>query len=110
MAPLDRITRSIDVMGGKPCVGRTRVTIGTVVGLVAAGTSIAEILDAYPYLDEQDAMQALACAAWRVEEIESPMPPTARSSSRRTATGRSSSPRTWASAPHSLSGAWRHRA
>lgn len=73
MAPLDRVTRSIDVMGGKPCVGGTRVTVGTVVGLVAVGKSVAEILDAYPYLDEQDVMQALAYAAWRVEEIEIPI-------------------------------------
>lgn len=73
MAPLDRVTRSIDVMGGKPCVGGTRVTVGTVVGLVAAGKSTAEILDAYQYLDEQDVMQALAYAAWRVEEIEIPI-------------------------------------
>ena len=56
MAQLDRVTRSIAVMGGKPCVGGTRVTVGTVVGLVAAGKPIVEILDAYPYLDEQDAV------------------------------------------------------
>lgn len=62
MAPLDRVTRSIDVMGGKPCVGGTRVTVGTVVGLVAVGKPVAEILDAYPYLVEQDVMQALAYA------------------------------------------------
>lgn len=73
MTPFDRVTRSIDVMGGNPCVGGTRVTVGTVVGLVAVGKSIAEILDAYPYLVEQDVMQALAYAAWRVEEIEIPI-------------------------------------
>ena len=42
-------------------------------GLVAAGKSVAEVLDAYPHLDEQDIMQALAYAAWRVEEIEIPI-------------------------------------
>ena len=73
MAPLDRVTRSIDVMGGKACVGGTRVTVGTVVGLVAAGKSVTEILDAYPYLAAEDVMQALAYAAWRVEEIEIPI-------------------------------------
>jgi uncharacterized protein (DUF433 family) len=57
MAPLDRVTRSIDVVGGKPCVGGTRVTVGTV---FAAGKAFAAILDAYPYLDEQDVMQVLA--------------------------------------------------
>lgn len=64
----------MDVMGGKACVRGTRVTVGTLVGLVASGKSIADILDAYPYLLEQDVRQALAYAAWRVEEIEIPIP------------------------------------
>lgn len=71
---LDRITRSSDVMGGKPCLRGMRVTVGTVVGLVASGRSKAEILAAYPYLEEEDIRQALAYAAWRVEEIEIPLP------------------------------------
>ena len=63
----------MDVMGGKPCIRGTRVTVGTIVGLVATGSTTAEILQAYPYLQEQDVMQALAYAAWRVEEIEIPI-------------------------------------
>jgi uncharacterized protein (DUF433 family) len=51
-----------------------RVTVGTVVGLIAAGHTIGEILVAYPYLEEEDVRQALAYAAWRVEEIEVPIP------------------------------------
>lgn len=51
-----------------------RVTVGTVVGLVACGHSFGEILGAYPYLEEEDIRQALAYAAWRVEEIEVPLP------------------------------------
>jgi uncharacterized protein (DUF433 family) len=74
MPDLDRITRSPDVMGGKPCVRGMRVTVGTVVGLVATGHSFSEILAAYPYLEEEDIRQALAYAAWRVEEIEVPLP------------------------------------
>jgi len=61
-------------MGGKPCLRGIRVTVGTVVGLVASGRSNAEILAAYPYLEEEDIRQALAYAAWRVEEIELPLP------------------------------------
>lgn len=45
-----------------------------IVGLVAAGHSDAEILAAYPYLEKEDIRQALAYAAWRVEEIELPLP------------------------------------
>jgi len=57
-----------------------RVTVGTIVGLVAAGRSFGEILAAYPYLEEEDIRQALAYAAWRVEEIEVPLPKAASSS------------------------------
>jgi uncharacterized protein (DUF433 family) len=71
---LDRITRNPEVMGGKPCIRGMRVTVGTIVGLVAAGHADREILAAYPYLQEEDIRQALAYAAWRVEEIEVPLP------------------------------------
>ena len=71
---LDRITRNLEVMGGKPCVRGLRVTVGMLVGLVASGHSTGEILDAYPYVEEEDIRQALAYAAWRVEEIEVPLP------------------------------------
>ena len=74
MPNLDRITRDPQVMGGKPCLRGMRVTVGTIVGLVAAGYSNAQILAAYPYIEEEDIRQALAYAAWRVEEIELPLP------------------------------------
>jgi uncharacterized protein (DUF433 family) len=70
----DRITRNPSVMGGKPCIRRMRVTVGMVVGLVAAGHDFNEILAAYPYLENEDIRQALTYAAWRVEEIEVPLP------------------------------------
>ncbi len=72
MQKLDRITRNPDVMAGKPCIRGMRVTVGTVVGLIASGRSNVEIL-AYPYLEADDISQALAYAAWRVEEIEIPL-------------------------------------
>ncbi len=73
MQMLDRITFNPGRMGGKPCIRGMRVTVGTVVGLVAVGHSVSEILDAYPYLEREDVMQALAYAAWRAEEVEFPL-------------------------------------
>ena len=73
MSALDRITRNPEVMAGKPCIRGMRVTVGTLVGLVASGHSNAAIREAYPYLEEEDIRQALAYAAWRVEEIEIPL-------------------------------------
>ncbi len=46
MNKLIRITFDPNVMGGKPCIRGLRVTVGTVVGLVASGYSNQEILDA----------------------------------------------------------------
>ena len=60
-------------MGGKPCIRGMRVTVGTVVGLVAAGKTKEEILKLYPYLESADIDQALSYAAWRVEEMEIPL-------------------------------------
>jgi uncharacterized protein (DUF433 family) len=74
MPEIDRITRSPDVMGGKPCLRGMRVTVGTIVGLIASGHSFSDILSAYPCVEEEDIRQALAYAAWRVEEIEVPLP------------------------------------
>lgn len=73
MAPLTRITRDPSVMGGKPCIRGMRITVGTVVGLIASGRTEQEVLDAYPYLEHGDIREALAYAAWRVEEAEVPL-------------------------------------
>lgn len=73
MNQLRRITLDPAVMGGKPCIRGMRVTVGTIVGLLAAGRTEEEILKAYPYLEREDLREALAYAAWRAEEIEVPL-------------------------------------
>jgi uncharacterized protein (DUF433 family) len=60
-------------LGGKPCIRGLRGTVGTVVRLVASGHSTADILAAYPYLEEADVREALAYAAWWAEEAEVPL-------------------------------------
>ncbi len=73
MAQFDRITFDPTVMGGKPCIRSLRVTVGMVLGLLAAGRSHDEVLEAYPYLEAEDIGQSLAYAAWRMEEREVPL-------------------------------------
>ena len=73
MKNLKRITFNPNVMGGKPCIRGLRITVGTIVGLIASGYSNSDILKAYPYLEEDDIYEALAYAAWRVEEVELPL-------------------------------------
>lgn len=70
MPQLTRITRDPAVMGGKLCIRGMRVTVGTVVGLVAAGRTPDGILREYPYLEAEDIAEALSYAAWRVKEVE----------------------------------------
>ena len=73
MPVLNRITHDPNIMGGKPCIRGMRITVGTIVGLMASGHSTNDILKAYPYLEEADIYEALAYAAWRAEEIEVPL-------------------------------------
>ncbi len=68
-----RITHNPSVMGGKPCIRGLRVTVGTVVGLLASGESRERISQAYPYLEPADFDEALAYAAWRLQEREEDM-------------------------------------
>lgn len=73
MTQFNRITFNPNVMGGKPCIRGMRVTVGTIIGLLASGHDIEKVLTAYPYLEREDILEALAFAAWRVEEREIPM-------------------------------------
>jgi uncharacterized protein (DUF433 family) len=70
MRQLKRITVDPRVMGGKPCIRDLRVTVGTIVGLIGAGRTTEDVLEAYPYLEREDILEALSYAAWRAEEIE----------------------------------------
>ena len=70
---MSRITRDPEVMGGRPCIRGLRVTVGTVVGLLASGHSIEKVLEEYPYLEREDVRAALSYVAWRVEESEIPL-------------------------------------
>ena len=50
-------------MGGVPVVRNLRIPVATVVGLVAEGMAVTEILQAFPDLEEEDIKQALQFAA-----------------------------------------------
>lgn len=59
---LDRITIDPRTMGGKPCIRGIRITVGTIVGLLASGESIDDVLGFYPSLEREDIFAALAYA------------------------------------------------
>ncbi len=70
MPTFERITLDPNLMGGRPCLRGLRITVGTVVGLLASGESREAVLALYPYLEPGDIEAALTYAAWRAEERE----------------------------------------
>lgn len=70
MKKLNRITMNPAVMGGKPCIRGMRITVGTILSLLAEGNSAEDILKAYPYLEAEDIKETLEYAAWRSSEYE----------------------------------------
>ena len=68
-----RITAEPEKMGGIPCIRGLRIPVATVVGMVANGMSIDEILAEYPDLERDDVREALAFAAEAVCERQLPV-------------------------------------
>lgn len=55
--------------GGKPCIRGMRITVGDVLDYLASGMSIAQIIDDFPELTEEDIRAALAFAADRERRL-----------------------------------------
>jgi uncharacterized protein (DUF433 family) len=64
----ERITVDPNRMRGLPCIRDTRVTVSAVLGQLAAGASIDELLASYPYLEREDVLAALEYAAAAAQE------------------------------------------
>jgi len=69
----ERITVDPERMGGVPCIRDLRVTVGMVLGQLAAGRTASQVIDDYPYLEEADILAALEYAAAVVNEREVPL-------------------------------------
>lgn len=65
---LDRITHNPAVMSGRATIRGMRVTVGMILGELAAGATIEEILDDFPYLEREDILQAIGYGAWLAQE------------------------------------------
>ncbi|WP_044986193.1 DUF433 domain-containing protein [Sorangium cellulosum] len=68
-----RITVHPGQMGGAPCIRGLRIPVATVVGMVAEGLTVEEILEAYPDLEREDVREALHYAAEAVRDGELPL-------------------------------------
>ncbi len=65
---LQRITFEPGKMGGRACIRNMRITAGLIVALISQGATHEEILDDFPYLEEDDIRAALVFAAWLARE------------------------------------------
>lgn len=70
----ERITVDPARMRGLPCIRDTRVTVSAVLGQLAAGRSVEQVLEDYPYLQREDVLAALEYAA-AAQERELPLIP-----------------------------------
>jgi len=69
----ERITVNPERMGGKPCIRDLRVTVTMVLGQLAGGRTIEQVLSDYPYLEREDVLAALEYAAAVVDQRELPL-------------------------------------
>jgi len=69
---LDRITINPELCMGQPTIRGMRITVAFVLKLMASGMTNADILAAYPELEESDLQQAIAYAAWLASEYHQP--------------------------------------
>ena len=59
----DRITSDPAILGGKPCIKGTRISVELILEWVAGGATIDKMLEAHPHLKRKDVAQALRYAA-----------------------------------------------
>jgi len=64
----DRITFSPQIMGGRACIRGMRIPVSVIVGQIAYGATIEEVLADYPDLEREDIQEALVYSAWLTHE------------------------------------------
>ena len=64
----DRITFDSNIMGGRACIRGMRIPVSVIVGQIAHGATIEEILKGYPDIEREDIQQAIEYAAWLTQE------------------------------------------
>jgi uncharacterized protein (DUF433 family) len=56
---LQRITFNTAIFGGKPIIRGMRMAVEHILGMMAAGSTVEELLDAYPFLEKEDIQACL---------------------------------------------------
>jgi len=64
---LERITVQPNQCHGRPCIRGLRIRVSDVLGMLASGMEVNEILADYPYMERDDIMAALQYASRQAE-------------------------------------------
>jgi len=64
----ERITFDPEIMGGRACIRGMRIPVSAVLGQIAHGASIDDVIAAYPDLDADDIREAIEYASWLTRE------------------------------------------
>jgi uncharacterized protein (DUF433 family) len=75
MSGQDRISADPETCHGAPCIRGTRVLVTVILDNLAAGASRAEIVKAYPGLEDDDVLAAIAYAAELARTRQAPRKP-----------------------------------
>jgi uncharacterized protein (DUF433 family) len=68
-----RITINPRVCMGKPCIRGMRFPVVTLVGYLAGGMTMEEILQDFPFLEKKDILEALGFAAVSMDQNYMPL-------------------------------------
>ena len=63
---MNRIVSDARILGGKPCIKGTRISVSMILEWMASGASREEIVRSYPHLSHDDVEEALRYAAQAV--------------------------------------------
>lgn len=63
-----RITFDPEILGGRACIRGMRIPVSVILGQIAHGATVEEILEDYPDLEPEDVREAIAYAAWLAQE------------------------------------------
>ena len=69
LSSFPRITRTPGVMGGKPCIKGSRMTVGMIVSQIGEGATVEELMDDFPELKREDVLEAIRYAAWYASDL-----------------------------------------
>ena len=67
---MERITVNPKICNGKPVIRGMRITVKTILEYMAAGETVENILEAYPYLEAED---IAACLSYAARIIDNPL-------------------------------------